>query len=77
MNAIRRKEVKMLIESLTINREVLEGLQSEEQEAYDNLPESLQESERGERMSEIIGNFESALSSLDELIEYLESTLEG
>lgn len=50
-------------------------VRDEEQEAYDNIPESLQSSERAERMQEFIdvlewvcNDMESALDNLHELI---------
>jgi hypothetical protein len=41
------------------------------------MPESLQESERGEAMQEAIDNLESASSSLEEAIDYLNEIVEG
>lgn len=52
MNATRRKELNKLIEQLEDIKSQIENLQQEEQDAYDNLPESLQDSERGERIQE-------------------------
>jgi len=43
----------------------------DEQDAYDNLPESFQESDRGETMYNAIDNMESALSSLGEAMDYI------
>lgn len=49
----------------------------EEQEAYDNLPENLQGSERGEAMSEAADNLDSAYNSMDEVLEYLTAAIDG
>ena len=49
----------------------LETVCGEEQDAYDNLPESLQESDRGETMYNAIDNMESAMSSLGEALDYI------
>ena len=61
MNKLRRKslaEVIAKLEELDSLRqeamEMLQGVLDEEQEAYDNMPESLQYSERGEQMQEYI-----------------------
>lgn len=43
-----------------------------EQESFDNLPEGLQQSERGEQMEENVSNLESSMNSLDEVISCLE-----
>ena len=53
MNAARRKELNKLIGQLEDIKSQIEELQQEEQDAYDNLPESLQDGERGERMQEL------------------------
>ena len=72
MNANRRKnldevltridELARMAESI---REDVEMILEEEQDAFDNLPESLQDSERGERMQEAIDALENALDGLD------------
>lgn len=61
MNAARRKRLQ---EALDIIIEVKE----EEQEAFDNLPESFQEGERGELMQEAIDTLDNIESELLELI---------
>ena len=65
MNAARRK---LIVESLSKVEEilsVLEGVRDDEQEAYDNMPESLQQAERGEQSSEAISHLEDACSNLE------------
>lgn len=66
MNNIRRKSVKEALNLIEKAREILEEVKDEEQEAYDNLPESLQYGERGEQMQENIDNIEDYLSYLEE-----------
>ena len=74
MNKARRKELAQIVakleelEALHLEiKEELEAVRDEEQEALDNLPESLQESERGEQMQEYIDAMESALDDLEQL----------
>lgn len=43
-----------------------------EQEALDNMPESLQEGERGEAMQDAIDNLSSAMDSVEEAVDSLE-----
>lgn len=76
MNATRRKELNKLIEQLEDIKIQIENLQQEEQDAYDNLPESLQDSERGERMQEAADELENAASSVDEVIDYINNAIE-
>ena len=65
MNKIRRKEIARAIELMEQAREILESVMDEEQEAFDNLPESIQGSERGEAMEECIYTIEEAIEALD------------
>lgn len=52
MNKSRRNELSRIADELENLREDLDSVASEERDAYDNLPESLQESERGCAMEE-------------------------
>ena len=61
MNRARRKSLKAILERMdeltAIIEEVkeeLQGVMDEEEEALGNLPESLQEGERGQQMQEYI-----------------------
>lgn len=71
MNKVRRNQIDNAIQLAYKLQEEIENIQQDEQEAYDNLPESLQYSERGETMEQAIDNLDSALSSIEELIDYL------
>ncbi len=59
MNADRRKRIVSLLE-------LLEDVINEEQEAFDNMPESLQSSEKGENSQSAIDAMESARDYLQE-----------
>ena len=84
MNRSRRKSLRTILgqmdELSTVLETVKEALQdvlNEEQEAYDNLPEGLQESDRGQQMQEYIDALEGVVDSLGELdIEDLYGTIE-
>lgn len=72
MNAKRRKALRAVIAKLeeldSLRQEIqerMEEVKNEEQEALENMPESLQESERGQQMQEYIDTMESALCELD------------
>ena len=77
MNAPRRKSIQEVIDQLEELKSTIETLMDEEQEAYENLPENLQGSERGEAMSEAADNLDSAYNSMDEVLEYLTAAIEG
>lgn len=72
MNAKRRKQVAKLTEQFREIYNEIERIRDEEQEAYDNLPESLQDSERGESMYAAIDQLESAMSDSESAISALE-----
>ena len=48
-------------------KEDLEAVLDEEQEALDNMPESLQDGEKGQQMQEYIDAIENALDDLEEI----------
>ena len=91
MNKQRRKAINKIIEELeniqtTFDaelREALEEVRQEEEEALENLPESLQESEKGERMQSAIDllndsdyELSSVVDSIQTLIDYLNEAME-
>lgn len=76
MNKQRRKQLEKVVELLTAQMEELEYIKDEEQECYDNLPEGLQCSEKGEVMEENIDEIDSAISDLENVIEYISSVIE-
>lgn len=71
MNAERRKKIDAVIEKIEAAKADLKAIRDEEQEAYDNMPESLQNSERGDKAVEAIDGLESVASELDSQIEEL------
>lgn len=82
MNKQRRKALAEIVSQLeeakriiTSSRCELEDLQDEEYEAYENLPNSLHDSERGEIMSNNADILEEAASDLDGLDDQIEDIL--
>lgn len=73
MNAHRRKQLQEIEAKITGLREQIESLQSDEQDALDNLPESLQNGDRGSAMQEAIDALDSAMEAADELIDHLQA----
>lgn len=76
MNKTQRNQIEKWIESINEIKEGVESMQEEEEEKFDNMPESLQESERGEQMQNGIENLEAAALSLEEAIDSLNSATE-
>ena len=76
MNKARRKWLEETINKLEEQKTELESIGEEEQEAYDNMPESLQDSEKGQTMYENIDTLETAASDLDDILTNLQEILE-
>lgn len=60
---------KKRMERLTKARDELEALKEEERAAFDNLPEGLQQSERGQRMEEIGDYLDEAIGAIDQCLD--------
>lgn len=75
MNNPRRKRIDAVMSKLKKLTAELEAIKKEEEEAFDNLPESLQETERGEAMQEAIDNLDEAISNLADATEYLQEAV--
>lgn len=76
MNNPRRKELKRawkLIEDamalLEESKDAIEAVMEEEQESFDNLPDGIQCSERGEQMEEYISYLEEIMDCLEEKLD--------
>lgn len=79
MNKTRRKELNALQDRMTALQfsdlfdelraiaEALESLRDEEQESFDNLPEALQDGDRGQDMQAAIDAMTEAYDALDAL----------
>lgn len=76
MNKQRRKELEEAVRLLEEAYSTIEIIMEQEQEAFDNMPEGLQESERGEQMQENIDNLDSCLSDLENVKEQVEEVIE-
>lgn len=76
MNKSRRKALEGIIEKIRGLKEELDDVKDEEQEALDNLPQGIQESERGEEMMNGIEVLEDAGDDLESIICNLEELVE-
>ena len=78
MNKARRKQIETALDLLQQACEIIAEVgDEEEEEAFDNLPESIQESERGEKMQEYIDTIDEVIGAVDEVKDNLETILEG
>lgn len=72
MNKDRRMKLyegkRVLYNSLNIIKDILR----EEENAFDNLTESLQQTRRGERMEENVDILQEIVDKLEEILEYID-----
>jgi len=71
MNKARRTRIDELSVKLEDTRAEIEMLHDEEQEGFNNLPEGIQSSERGELMDSAISSLEQAHSAIEEAMNAL------
>jgi hypothetical protein len=64
MNDERRKKLHLALDRLSEAETLLETAKDEEQDSFDNLSESLQQSERGQKMEEVIAALEEAINEI-------------
>lgn len=76
MNNTRRKALDEVHSRLMEAVDELQRIKDEEEDAYYNLPESLQCSERGEQMEEYIDTIAEAYQEIDEIVGNLWDIIE-
>lgn len=77
MNKPRRKELNRALAMIAEARAIIEAMQEEEQESFDNMPEGLQCSELGEKIEENAGRLEDIIGYLEEQENELEDIING
>ena len=75
MNKEKRQKISKIIERLEDIAAELEALADEERDAFDNLPESIQYSERGEAMEAAADDLEEVSGEVTDLSERLEEII--
>lgn len=71
MNNQRRKEIAKAVAMLDDVNDILDGVNCDENDAYDNMPENLQDSDRASNMQDNIDKLDDACSSISEIIDSL------
>ncbi|MCH7759841.1 hypothetical protein IIA15_00345 [candidate division TA06 bacterium] len=67
MNKQRRKDLLAVLKAVAQASEDLDQITSEEQEAYDNLPDGIQAGAKGEALQENIDLLEQAVGELSDI----------
>jgi hypothetical protein len=71
MNKNRRLDLDSIIVDIYRIKERLCEIGSDEQEYYDNMPESIQSSDKGDAVQAACDAIDGAIDSIDEVIEYI------
>ena len=72
MNKERRDQLRIVIQKIENLIKTVEIILCDEQDAYDNVPDSLKESDRGMESIEAQDNMEAAIEALEEASSCLE-----
>lgn len=75
MKPDRLAKLQECLEDLQSVFDALDEVKEDEECAYDNLPESMQDGERGDQMQENIDNLDDANSVIEEAISTLEEAV--
>lgn len=67
MNDQRRKAIEAVLADLADLRVRVEAIQQEEQEAFDNMPEGLQQTPNGQASEAAASALDDALAAFDEI----------
>lgn len=76
MNNERRAELKKAITHLDDARTIVEQIRDDEQDSYDNMPEGLQSSSKGERLEEITDQLSETASTIEQCVTDIEQAME-
>ena len=76
MNKQRRKTLSEITSKLEECISQLQDVIDAEQESYDNLPESLQDGDKGQAMSTAIDNMEATKGSIEDAMNSIEEASE-
>ena len=77
MNKARRNEIERIINALEDLRDDILNVADDERDAFDNMPESLQQSERGEQMEMNADDLCCVYDDLDSVITSLTDILDN
>lgn len=74
MNKQRRSVLRNIIDRLNPIKDEIEAVMDDEQDAYDNLPDGLRESDRGEQMADNVSELQGVINTLEnDVIDKIDS----
>ena len=75
MNKTQRKKLEDIVENIYVIKGDIEELKEAEEESFSNLPENMQEDDRGVQLETNVESLESAVGLLDELENLLQELI--
>lgn len=76
MNKARRNYIEEICAKLYEAQEMIDSVTEDERESYENLPEGIQNSERGDAMYENIDELEDLSSDVQDIIDSLNDIID-
>ncbi len=76
MNKTRRKWIVNLVQRLYDVQSEVDSIAEEEQEAYDNLPDNLNDTDRANDMYENVDDLQDISNDIEDIIDRLNEVLE-
>lgn len=76
MNAVRRKVITSIQDQIEALRSELESIKDDEQEYFDNMPDSIQCSGKGDKADAAIAALDEVIDALVDAVDTLESAKE-
>ena len=73
MNDGRRRKLREIRKELDGLRERLEGIESEEQDCYWNIPDGIREGKKGDAAEACVDSVNSARYNVEQAIDHIES----
>jgi hypothetical protein len=77
MNKERRKVLREVIATLEAAQEALDAIREQEDEAFNAMPEPLQQSDKGQTMESAIGTLETASDEIGSAISNINEACDG
>ena len=71
MNKQRRKDLDDALKLISDARNIVENARDEEQEYFDNMPESFQFGDKGQDAEAAASNLDEAVNAFDEIESYI------
>lgn len=71
MNKARREQVKKVVDYIESAYIMLDEIKDDEEDAFNNLPDGIAESERGEMMEQNVDTMDECINNLWDIVDAL------